>query len=450
MMNMEKLLNELKTAELEAPCVEDFEQYLVDIDDKSVWKYRKQDSIVNEFYAKKYEVWNDRLILRTFYVVQKWFNKEKQYCNIYEVQRFLAGSNMKINKWIYSASFGGVRPKYWENYNDCQWEENNIHSMVCTEFYTYNRSIYCYRLNLYENLIKESVHKYCAFEYTGLSEEELFWYLYQYEKHPQLEMIAKMGLMDIVKGNMNCIRWSQKGYKALGLENKKDVKLVKLCGKFGGLKYYRKHATDIKKFDIQTTKELEIYDTLFHRNYPDISKKLIKYLNDVNDLRTYGIALDYIDYIESCEKLGIVLTSKVRYPEDLKASHDEVMGKLQIIHTQKETKAIQKQVNEKLYKYRYANNSFIITPANSSEDLIQESKELSHCVRTYVDLYAKGKTSIMLIRKREDVNKPFYTLELKENKVIQVRGKHNCDPTDDVTDFVKDWARFAKVKYMYS
>ena len=36
---------------------------------------------------------------------------------------------------------------------------------------------------------------------------------------------------------------------------------------------------------------------------------------------------------------------------------------------------------------------------------------------------------------------PFYTLELKDKKINQVRGRNNTDPTDDVKDFVARWCR---------
>lgn len=63
--------------------------------------------------------------------------------------------------------------------------------------------------------------------------------------------------------------------------------------------------------------------------------------------------------------------------------------------------------------------------------------------------YAAGDTSIFLIRKRENVNHPYYTLELKRNEVIQLRGKNNCRPTDSVVAFVNKWAKKNKLSGAY-
>ena len=153
----------------------------------------------------------------------------------------------------------------------------------------------------------------------------------------------------------------------------------------------------------------------------------------------------YADYIGFCNRLGIPLSSPVKYPKNLREAHDNLQNKIVIKNLEDKTKRIQEQVIKRLYKYRYADERFVITPANSAEDLANESKALNHCVRTYTDRYADGITSIFLIRKRDDVMTPFYTLELKSKKVNQVRGHHNCDPTDDVKNFVGDWCKRHKL-----
>lgn len=451
MTNMEKLLNKLKKAKLRTPKPSYFEQYLYELDDKAHWKNRKVDAIVNEFYAVKYELWKERLIKRVFYVEQKWLNKEKQYCNIYEVQRFLAGSNKKLNKWIYSASFGGTRNQYWKSYEDCEWEINSFDRMICSSFYNYSRVINFYKMNSYEDYLKNSVQKYSGFEFSGLDEEKLFWYLYQYEKHPQMEMISKMGLIPFVQGNLQCVRWSQKGYRAIGLENKKELEIVKFCSKYGGLKYYRKHKTDIQKYRIDNDRRLTIYDVLHTRNFAFLSKKVIDYIEQQEIMLKRQVfhysplANDYIDYIRFCDELGCVMNSATRYPENLQQAHDDLQNKIVIHRSNEKSLKIQKQVIEHLFKYRYAKGGLVITPANSVDDLINESKALNHCVKTYADRYADGKTSIFLIRKKDDVLTPYYTLELKNGKINQVRGMHNCDPIEEVKKFICSWANKFKL-----
>jgi len=443
---MEMLLDELKIDILEMLRLEEFEQYLFDIDDRSIWKNKKNDAIVNEFYIVKFELWNNRLIERIFYINQKWEQKIKQYYNIYEVQRFLAGSRFKLDKGIYQAAQGGVKPIYWRRYEDCSWCKSPVDSTRCDVAYRCYSNIRTVYINSYDPFLKQSIHKYCGFEFSGLEDNKLFWFLYQYEKHPQMEFIAKMGLMDIVIGNLNCIRWSQKGYKLLGLENKNEVEKVRMCDHHGGLKFFRKHKDDIKKYNLDTKHKIFIYDILYQRHFSLISTKLINYIDEIDKenrvfYHYFSKASDYIDYIGFCKELEIPLTSLIKYPDDFKKAHDEMQDKIKVYESKSKTKNIQRQVIKTLFKYRYANADYIITPANSVKDLLDESRELNHCVRTYASRYAKGETAIFLIRKRNDVLTPFYTLELKNNKIEQVRGKNNCDPIEEVKKFVMNWAK---------
>lgn len=48
----------------------------------------------------------------------------------------------------------------------------------------------------------------------------------------------------------------------------------------------------------------------------------------------------------------------------------------------------------------------------------------------------RGETMIFFIRKKEEPDKPYYTLEWR-GKVIQCRGSHNCDMTSEVRAFVQ-------------
>lgn len=88
----------------------------------------------------------------------------------------------------------------------------------------------------------------------------------------------------------------------------------------------------------------------------------------------------------------------------------------------------------------FADNNFLIRPAISSNELVAESLELHHCVRTYAERVSKGETEIFFVRRKKEKDKPFITVELKANKVIQARAKYNERPSDEVIEFINEWA----------
>ena len=83
----------------------------------------------------------------------------------------------------------------------------------------------------------------------------------------------------------------------------------------------------------------------------------------------------------------------------------------------------------------------LIRPCAVPEELDQEHKALIHCVDTYKEKHAGGKTAIFFLRRASDPDKPWYTLELKldDFTVIQNRGKCNCARTEEVEAFEKAW-----------
>ena len=70
------------------------------------------------------------------------------------------------------------------------------------------------------------------------------------------------------------------------------------------------------------------------------------------------------------------------------------------------------------------------------EELKKEGEALHHCVGTYMERVRKGETMIFFIRRKEEPEKPYYTLEW-HGKVVQCRGSHNCDMTPEVKAFVQ-------------
>lgn len=83
----------------------------------------------------------------------------------------------------------------------------------------------------------------------------------------------------------------------------------------------------------------------------------------------------------------------------------------------------------------------MIRPVRDEDELRREGNELNHCIGSYAQRHAEGKTAIFLIRRAETPDKPWYTLELDENKlsVRQNRGKHNCDKTKEIQAFEAAW-----------
>lgn len=147
------------------------------------------------------------------------------------------------------------------------------------------------------------------------------------------------------------------------------------------------------------------------------------------------------DYWHMAHRIHRDLTdSLVRWPRNLTAAHDQVMGEIK----SKENEALHEMFLKRaaeLEPLSFELDGLLIRPCMTEDELIQEGKHLHHCVATYAQRHAEGRTAIMFIRKVEEPDKPFFTLQYDEKakKVKQNRGLRNCDRTPEVTAFEKAW-----------
>ena len=82
----------------------------------------------------------------------------------------------------------------------------------------------------------------------------------------------------------------------------------------------------------------------------------------------------------------------------------------------------------------------IVYPA-SLDNIVAEGQDLHHCVGGYVGKVAVKKTMILFLRRCEEAEKPFYTVEVLHGKVEQIRGVGNQAPTPEVAAFMDHWER---------
>ena len=165
------------------------------------------------------------------------------------------------------------------------------------------------------------------------------------------------------------------------------------------------------------------------------SKRMLKYVID-KDVSVY----DYIDYITNADALGYPKKSAVLYPEDLTKAHDEVLKEVETRKSKEISEKIQAYAKD-LEKLKFEENGLVIRAAESQQELIEESRELEHCVRMYDKRVASRSTAIFMIRKTDHEQEPYATLELSDKTIVQCRAYRNRVPEKEVIDFVNDWAQ---------
>lgn len=174
-------------------------------------------------------------------------------------------------------------------------------------------------------------------------------------------------------------------------------------------------------------------------------KRLYRYLQKCAIQNLRHTAMLYRDYLRFAEELGYDLTQDdYLYPHNLQVMHDRLAKQVRQ-RKNKSTNEKMALVAAALERFAWAADGLSIRPARSVEELAEEGKQLHHCVATYATRYAQGGTALFFIRRSEEPDKPFYTLELDTESmtVVQNHGDHNTLQTQEVKEFEQQWLAWA-------
>lgn len=279
------------------------------------------------------------------------------------------------------------------------------------------------------------------------------WYFNAYRKKPYLEQLLKVGFYKLTRSVLKNdggpkLKTGRTVIETLGVD-KQQFRMLRGIGNptardVGILQY----AGKIRKGDFDLLRSIrdDGYDGMY-KKYLDMRKyttiyKVDKYIHK----RGIKHARDYFDYIRWLEEMGYDMQNEYNlYPKDFVRAHDE-KSKEYVKFQDKRAKEAEERFNrvlEKLHEktidaepMRLQMNGLFIRLPRQLDELKTEGEYLHHCVGTYRDKVAEGKTMIFFIRRLAEPGKPYYTLEWK-GQVIQCRGSHNCDMTPEVKAFVK-------------
>lgn len=182
--------------------------------------------------------------------------------------------------------------------------------------------------------------------------------------------------------------------------------------------------------------------------------KVMRYLNQQFVLRNAtskwdysGVVSDYWDYLRFCEQLHYDLKNEfVLFPKNLNDAHDRVQAMVRMKKVQQYDQQIAAMEKQLKKQYQFTSKGLVVFPPHTAREIVLEGHKLHHCVGGYVKAVADGECSILFLRKKDEENVPFYTVEIKGDRVIQVRGTRNCSPTPDIQEFLDIWTKKKHLK----
>lgn len=282
--------------------------------------------------------------------------------------------------------------------------------------------------------------------------------LVTFANNPALEMYAKSGMDKLVdhllakEGKTKMVNRRAKTVKSQ-LRLKDNTQVKKLIAKKGDIRFLEVLLYE-KKHKFQWTPEQEefVCDGYHHAQNDNIDTCLTymsvqKLMNRVERYRKdysndWQVVSHYADYLNMRRDLGYDMTNEVfLFPNDLKKKHDQmvketnaVKDKLHEVKKNREYPKIRANYEKWDKLYHYEDEEYVIRPAKEAAEIVREGRTLHHCVGgdNYLSKHNSGRTTILFLRRVREPEEPYYTIEIKENEILQWYGKNDKKPNEEI------------------
>lgn len=159
------------------------------------------------------------------------------------------------------------------------------------------------------------------------------------------------------------------------------------------------------------------------------------------------LMLLYKDYRGLLAGLGIEDSAKsVRFPANIVEAHDRLVVRYNAAKKEiEDTRIAQANKFLKAGIPEFSRDGLTVRMPESRADFLREGTALSHCVgqKRYFDSHVSGERMIFFIRKQQEPDKPYYTMEIdmKRMVIIQLYGYGDCQAPTGVRDFANKFLR---------
>ena len=383
--------------------------------------------------------------------------------------------------------------EFWELCGD-DWLKGNFR-----EAFTWNHGCwcekYCYEFYGDDFALDDTFLKYHSFGYYegvyGINLPAIK-YLCWYAIHPQIEMLSKLQLFDVLNemifrntDDKSILHWkAKKPWDLFGLSKQLyDIWSIEYYGEMNVLKIFKALrgtsakdfilSADVLKHTEQKLKEAKKLISLSHKlnfNVKDAIKYCVKSGERLAKKKNTGYFRDYtreafemwLDYLDMAKLMESIKTVSV-FPSNLKAAHDSFLIAANYAKEKKNLEKLKREAVasaapiikkfpkvEKIYKsiknkYSYSNDKYTIIVPDGITDIVLDGMLLGHCTyRTdrYYDRISTNESYIVFLRKTSETEMPWYTLEIEPGGTIRQKrtfGDDQLGDLDEAMPFLFEW-----------
>lgn len=263
-------------------------------------------------------------------------------------------------------------------------------------------------------------------------------FLRRSKEEPIIEYLVKAKLWNLTAGFINRVsssidRNAKRLHQALGVTKDQLPILQKMDVSWSELRIFKTCAAfgiPLKPEEISFLEKSNVPEGALKYLKRTTPHRLIRYATEAKHPHFFH---DWYDYLKACELLEIDTHSEfVLFPKNFKEAHDTRTKEAAAVKSagldqvaEKRFAAICPLITDTMRKLPKKYSEYRIVTPKCAKDVRDEGTALQHCVGNYVERIADGETMILFVRSVTDLEKPLYTAEFRDGKVVQCRGYMN-------------------------
>lgn len=384
------------------------------------------------------------------FIVHSWWDKKGQYIMAAEEVRYILRPD-GCNEWYYG-QYGEA-----DEYSQDWWTSNPRGKHTERE--------YCYPEGVGEILANT------VWERLGIPEMASMGWRVWYNKlmiyHDQCrsyEYLTKGGYRHLVEDasswptvNINSCGTTLE--KVLGVDKQRALRLRRLDGDLNCLRWLQweqKHKVKIPDKELRWLMDNKVHhDDVEPALQANMSPaQVAHYLErqmSQSKKRAGWLSVEWKDTLHMARQLGLDTKDDiVRRPRDLIAFHDRLVAMMNQRAAEEQAKEYEKRfpgigkVCESLQRYEWSDGVYMVRAPQGIADVLAEGRSLNHCVTNerYFERMAREQSFILFLRKADQPDVPWYTLEVEPGGTIRQKRTHwNRQEKDleDAKDFLRRW-----------
>lgn len=178
--------------------------------------------------------------------------------------------------------------------------------------------------------------------------------------------------------------------------------------------------------------------------YGYTAKALCLYVDEIMTLEAVEDSRDIIKELYDYARMMKQISHKFdKYPRNFLTTHRIACRNYNRMKMEFSEELFKKQIDKSL-EFTYKDYKFIYP--ETTQDIKDEAAQQNNCVASYIDKVINGECHILFMRYKNRLDTSVVTIEVRNNEIVQARGKFNRVITPQEQEAVEKWNEKHKVK----